>query len=516
MDRHSTSILLSKLMSGPIRFLLPIFFEITSAIEELQAPDFKGSDSTSKVKQRAEERDRIRDASNDPTAAAPNGPSMKGMQHTFAITPPSTAAAAPTKFTTTNNNKPTSLGPSVAEVDHRMASGDRSYSNSNGSTPTPKTEVPAAHQVHLPASPVDSNKSLPDPPLLSPRDDGEGEENESTHQFAVRFPSLFSFDFNPTVLLGSSNGFINRDTSRHSLATFGEDIQMTMTMDGMDFPRPTFEFPLDELMDSPIVDTGKTLDDSSSDMVSAMMTSTDGHGEDDIQKMNDASIPAPRANLLSDSHLEAATVAVIHQHKKPELPKLAMPPPGIDGPVAYAAFAASDLSATTTVRSPSTDASPPPTASTYVSTPAALPPPPPPLPPSAPRGRPRSSSKHHRDDDAFVPPSSSSTTTLRRHTHSASVSSVSLSHEGSSSSSTAPTRRNSLKTSRYAVPSATPPPRSSRPSHGSGSSSGKSECANCGATSTPLWRRGLNDELNCNVSTNDHPTPTAHVAAAGW
>ncbi|KAF9053843.1 glucocorticoid receptor-like (DNA-binding domain), partial [Hymenopellis radicata] len=24
-------------------------------------------------------------------------------------------------------------------------------------------------------------------------------------------------------------------------------------------------------------------------------------------------------------------------------------------------------------------------------------------------------------------------------------------------------------------------------------------CANCGATQTPLWRRGLNDELNCNA-----------------
>ncbi|KAF9236173.1 hypothetical protein BU15DRAFT_50472, partial [Melanogaster broomeanus] len=27
----------------------------------------------------------------------------------------------------------------------------------------------------------------------------------------------------------------------------------------------------------------------------------------------------------------------------------------------------------------------------------------------------------------------------------------------------------------------------------------KAECSNCGVAHTPLWRRGLNDELNCNA-----------------
>lgn len=419
--------------------LLIIVLRPRRSIEELQAPDFKGSDSTSKVKQRAEERERSRDASNDGTH------SMKGMQYTFPVAPPatSTALARP-------KPPPTPVVIPIEPIeDHVMASPDGTQDSAT-----------QPHEIQLPASPVETKQ----PGAIS-HHEASVQSHRSGFSSVVRFPALFTSDFSPTALLGPS---APKDASRPRMS-YGEDvISVHMNLDSSDesmsIARPAFEFPLDELMNSPDAPASTSTSIEATEL--AMNNQAAASAAAEFQAFK---VPATKSDATQ---------------LKPDLPKLSTPFTFGDP------YMASFRSQPTTL-SPSSDLVSPITTSV-----------PTPTPPITTRGRPRSSSKHHRDEDTFTPPSIPARSS--RHTHSASVPLISsqLPYETSPTSASAtPSRRNSLKAGRHAAPSATPPPRAQRPVHGNTAPGGvKSECANCGATSTPLWRRGLNDELNCNVS----------------
>ncbi|KAG9308246.1 hypothetical protein JVU11DRAFT_12133 [Chiua virens] len=193
------------------RFVLPLSssppYTLTfhpRSIEELEAPDFKRNASTDLIRQRAVERERSREASQN---AKPG--TIKRMQFTFSVdqpTPPTPNTAVP---------KP-DLRPSAEFKETSIRRGRQAT----------RTYVASDDSAH------DTDASAGSRKRKCPTDE----------QPFLRFPSLFSNDFGPSALLSVQ-------PSLSSAMNYGEDITNTFSR-GLSILRPTIELPLDEILSS--------------------------------------------------------------------------------------------------------------------------------------------------------------------------------------------------------------------------------------------------------------------------
>lgn len=173
------------------------------SIEELEAPDFKRNASTDLIRQRAVERERSREASQN---AKPG--TIKRMQFTFSVDQPT----------------PATPNTAVPKPDLRPSAEFKETSSRRGRQAT-RAHVAGDDSIH-----ADTDASAGSRKRKCPADD----------QPLLRFPSLFSNDFGPSALL-------SMQPSLSSAMNYGEDVTNTSSR-GFSILRPTIELPLDEIL----------------------------------------------------------------------------------------------------------------------------------------------------------------------------------------------------------------------------------------------------------------------------
>jgi hypothetical protein len=186
------------------------------SIEELEAPDFKRNHSTDMIRQRAVEKERNREASQN---AKPG--TIKRMQFTFSIDQPTPAVST---FVRKPDYKPS--------MEFKDGSHKRSRPNGRSTQGGEAEDIPVVDEANDKDPPFTQRGRKPAtiPSVVQP-------------PASLRFPTLFSNDFGPSALLHATPTHTTR-------MNYGEGVGLNSFNEGFSIVRPTIELPLDELLNN--------------------------------------------------------------------------------------------------------------------------------------------------------------------------------------------------------------------------------------------------------------------------